>query len=755
MPLENNPKTGMRPQPPAIDDPPASGGTRSPMRPQPPGIRDPKRSEAPSWSPGEEGSDEQDTPDRDRWKENTAGEDDNTEDEYEGPEQPDWEQRAKDAERFSTNYLDSNYRQQWDDSLRAFNNQHPSDSKYNSENFRKRSHFYNPAVRTVIRKNEAAAAQAFFSNQDLLSVQPMNQADAKQRLSADLNKELLQWRLKHSIPWFQVLIGGLQDAQTMGACVAHVFWEYQSVKDQRGQLKVHKDRPQVKLDPLENFRFDPSANWMDPVNTSPYWIHLIPMYLGDVREKMAHPDPKGRQWHHYGDQEMLTAENPDDSTRSARLGNQQDPAQEKRTISDYEVVWVRRHIHRWRGSDWEFYALPNGKLLTDPEPLEKTVFHGLRPYVMGLAHLETHKVIPSSVPTMTRQLTEKLNAIENQRNDNVLFVLNKRHAVKRGTNVDTASLVRNVPGGIVMLDNMDDLKELTWPDVTASAYQEADQARRGFDDLVGNFNPMQMHQAGAPREAQGTVAMLKGPSSVLTDFMLMTYSITFAEPVIRQLILLEQHYETDANILSIAGEKAKAYQKFGVDEVTDDMLDQELSVTVNCGMGATDTIAKLQRFTSVVITFANIAAKPPPGVNLSEVWKELCALAGYQDGARFSVEQNPELAKLMQQNKALTQMVQDLKRHKQDKHESNVVKLVTAREQIASKERIAQKDKEHQTQLIYGQHLLEQDNMMLQAAMTPEPQPGAAGQPQGGATPGGGPKPQGGAGSPPASSSAA
>ena len=116
----------------------------------------------------------------------------------------------------------------------------------------------------------------------------------------------------------------------------------------------------------------------------------------------------------------------------------------------------------------------------------------------------------------------------------------------------------------------------------------------------------------------------------------MTYAITFVQPLIRQLVLLEQHYETDKTILAIAGQKAQAFQKFGVDEVTDEMLDHELTTTVNVGMGATDPIAKLQRFITAVQTFTMISAKPPAGVNLAEVWKEFMALSGYQDGERFS-----------------------------------------------------------------------------------------------------------------------
>jgi hypothetical protein len=745
MALENSPNTegSLRTAPPEIEVPESSGGIVKPMRPQPPSIRDPKRAESRSTSEWELGVEQDDESEM-----QMQGEPEREDGEYPRDDAPDWEKRAKDAYRFSTTYLDSNYRSQWDDSLRAFNNQHPSDSRYNSENFRKRSRLFVPITRTVIRKHEAAACKAFFSNQDVASIKALNEADQKQRLSAAIMEELIDYRLTHTIPWFKVLIGGLQDAQAQGACVAHISWKYETRVNLKGQRVKAKDEPHIDLKPLENFRFDPSANWLDPVNTSPYWIELVPMYIHDVLEKMQNPDPKGQQWKVYPIHDIKT-ENPDDSTRSARLGNQQDPSQETRDVSDYEVVWVQRHIHRWDGNDWEFWTLNNGKLLTDPELLERSVFHGMRPYVMGLAIMETHKVLPSSVPTLVKPLQDAINTTKNSRNDNVLLCLNKRYKVKRGTNVDTAALMRNVAGGITMVDNMEDVEEQNWPDVTASAYQEEDRTRQAFDDLIGNFNPMQLHQAGAPREAQGTIRMLQGPASEMTEYMLQTFAITFVQPVLRQLVMLEQKYETDQTILAIAGQKAQVLQKFGVDKVTDEMLEQQLTTTINVGMGSTDPVAKLQRFVYAVQAFAQVCAKPPPGVNLGEVWKEICALSGYQDGERFSTQGNPEMAKLEQVNKQLMMKVQDLMRHKADKEGSNIVRLVTARETNASREKIAAMTKGKEHQMLYAQHLLDQDDALLahvlgkadredQMQQQPPGQPGQPGAPR----PGGAPAPQ-------------
>jgi hypothetical protein len=662
----------------------------TPMRPQPPSIEDPVEGDSKPWAPGKEGSE--------FGKKASA--------EPQKEDKPDWKRRAKDALRFSTTYLDSNLRRQFDDSLRAFNNEHPSDSKYNTEGFRKRSNLFVPKTRAVIRKNEAAGAAAFFSNQDTNNVAATNQADRGQLVSADLMKNLLQYRLTHTVPWFHIVQGGLQDAQTMGATIAHAYWKYETKRDEDGKLAKKTDQPCVELVALENFRFDPSASWVDPINTSPYNIHLIPMYVGEVKEKMSGPNPKGQRWYHYDDT-YFRPENPDDSTRTARLGQQQDPTQQKRSVSDYDVVWVHRHIHRYAGTDYEWYMLESEHFLTDPEPLEKTVFHGKRPYVMGVCILETHKPVPTSVPKLVKGLQDDVNELKNQRFDNVRFVLNKRWFAKRGKNVDLASLVRNTPGGITLLDDPEgDVREITWPDVTASAYQEEDRNTQSFDDLIGNFSSSSIQMARSAREPARAMTMLQAPANILTEYLLKTYAITFVEPLLRQLVLLEQHYETDDTVLAIAGEKSKLFQRFGIDRVTDDMLDRELTTTVNVGMGATDPVTKLQRFMMAMTGFSQIAQKPPPGVNLEEVLKEICALSGYQDGERFTMGANPEMMKLQATIKALMTQVQQLKMHAKDKHEANVVKLVTAREKNHTELAKTVMQHKHENTQLYAEHLM-------------------------------------------------
>ena len=597
---------------------------------------------------------ETDEPGERQQEEDGDGEESEEDTSYRAPPPPDWDARARDALQFSTTYLDQNYRKQWDDGLRAFNNQHPADSKYNTETFRKRSNLYVPKVRSIIRKNEAAAAAAFFSNMDRVSISGLNQSDIKQRISAELNQALLQYRLTKSVPWFQLLMGGCQDAQNMGACVWHAYWNYVTRRNpDSGELELYKDEPAVDLIPLENLRFDPSAKWTDPLNESPYLIHLIPMFWCDVKARMDRPDPKGRRWNRVlGADAMSNGE--DDSTRQSRIAPRIDPAGQSRDISDYEVVWIHRHIHRFMDVDYEWYTIRSEHRLTDPEPLVKSEFHGRRPYVMGQWVLESHKALPSSVPTLVKPLADEANELRNSRLDAVKFAINPGFFARRGKNVDLPALVRNVPGRIVLSDNpKEDVVQMETRDVTSSAYLEEDRNSQAFDDLAGNFSSQSMQAQRGGREPAESVARMQSGASMLTEYSLLTFSETGVRKLVELLVLLEQHYETDQTILALAGQKAKAYQKYGIDTVTDDLLDAELTVAVNVGMGATDPVAKLKRFLSACVSFAQLSKLNPPGINLGEVWKEMMALTGYQDGERFAMGQNPELSKLNQTIKAL------------------------------------------------------------------------------------------------------
>lgn len=554
---------------------------------------------------------------------------------------------AKEAFDASTTYLDANYRADLDYSLRAFRNEHASGSKYLSEEYKSRSRLFPPHTRTIIRKNEAAGMQAAFSNREVVNVEAGNPDDVMSVASAAAMKEVMEYRLSRTIPAFELYLGGLQDAMTTGSVCSYQYWEYQKKPD---GTKV-KDQPCIELRPVENLRLDAGASWLDPVGTTPYFCDIVPMYVCDVKAMMKNKDDKtgNPKWKTFEDSVILKAR-PDsmDTTRKARLGNKQDPHEETSAMKNFDIVWVLRWFMKdSQGSDRIFYTLGTEEMLTDDEPIDKAYFHGKRPYVMGYAVLETHKAFKTGLPMLTKHLQQESAEITNQRIDNVKFVLNKRWIVARGRQVDVQSLVRNVPGGVTLTTDPNlDVKESNWPDVTSSAYAEHDRVRSMFDDLAGNFSPGTKVANNAVNDTLGGSKIAAAGAGLMTEYLLHTVNVTWWERVMRQLALLEQHYETDEVVLAVCANKAKLFPRFGLSRITDMMLMSESNVTVSMAMG--DPNQRLQKFIAVAEAVIKLIAEAPPGVNVSEMAKEMWSNAGYRDGERFMGKEDPRIAKAMQ-----------------------------------------------------------------------------------------------------------
>lgn len=544
-----------------------------------------------------------------------------------------WLDLAKTAYDDSTSYVDTNFRRQWETNLAHFQNKHATDSKYNSEAYQHRSRLFRPKIRSVIRKNEAAAAAAYFSNPDAVAVNPVNKTVPEALAGAMLMKEVLNFRLQNSMPWFMTVMGAIQDAQTVGVVCSYTYW------------KKKEDKPCIELIRVEDLRISPSAYWADPIGTSPYVIQKVPMYAIDAAE----------MWGVDIAELQTGAEDADDPTRQARDDRENPNVPTK--ITEYTVVWIHRNFFKFQGEWVVFHTLKTERMLDEPQLLEQVYPYGF-PITMGCCIVETHKVYPAGVAQLGADLQKAANEIQNQRFDNVRLVLNKRYVVRRGAQVDVNSLVKNVAGGVTMATDVErDVKEMEWNDVTASAYMEQDRVNLDFDELVGNFSAGSIQSNRSLNETVGGMSMLSQGSSQMAEYLLRVFNETWVKPVLRTLMRMEAAYETDMTVLAIAGQNARL-PEYGVNDFTDALLNHDMLLEVDVGMGATDPLLKGQRFMGAISAYAQIAQMPPPGLNLEEVRNEMFANLGYGNGARFMAPMvDPRIVALQNQIAQMQQVI--------------------------------------------------------------------------------------------------
>ena len=587
----------------------------------------------------------------------------------------DWLNIAREAYDSSTEYMDSNLRDQWEKNISNFNSQHPPGSKYLTSAYDKRSTLFRPKTRSTVRKLEAAMATAFFSNEDVMDVYPSNPNDPVSIGAATVAKSMMQYRLTNSIPWFSTMVTAIQDAAIYGTVVSHQYWEFQekedtyysvdafgdNVVDIDGKSVTEKetvtlsDKPIIEIVEPENFRIDPASDWYDPISTSPYIIHLIPMFVQDVMQKM-----EDGEWNKLTTSQLLSAAKEDDDTiRLTREEPRTDPLEDEfENIEEFKIVWIHKNIVKKDGEDYCYFTAGTDYMLTKPKLLLEVypwLRDGERPYVMGKLNIESHRLYPSGTVELTEELQAASNDIWNQRFDNIKLAMNKRYHIRRDRNIDLDALFRSVPGGAVEMDDPDqDVRVIETRDVTGSAYAEQDRINFDFDELQGNFSTSTVQSANTMNETVGGMNLLKGNTNIITEFVLRTFSETWVEPTLKQLLRLEQFYETDEIVMSLTGEENYA----GKDELIDKLLKHDVILKVNVGMNATDPVGRVQ---NLVYAISNVFQIPgmENRINTEEVAKEIFGQLGYKDGERFISEQSgdPEIEQLQAQIQQLQSII--------------------------------------------------------------------------------------------------
>lgn len=535
--------------------------------------------------------------------------------------------RARQALWDSTTYMQSNYRAQWEKNQSNFQSRHPSGSKYHSPAYRHRAKGFRPKTRAAIRRLEAACTNAFFGTRNQVDISAENDADKAQQASAALIQEALEYRMEKTMQWNVTLLGALQDTTVHGICISHQFWDYDEAKG--------VDTVKSNGVPVENVRFSPAADWRDVINTTPYLIHVMDMPADDVRKQV-----KAGKWKFASEEDYQAAtklfqtSDDHDSTRLARHDGRSDPNEADKSVDDYRRVYVYKYIMEIDGVDYQFHMLGQTHLLDDPVPMTEVTPGGFRNYTLGFSILEAHKTVPTALVQLLEDRQETANDLENSRLDNIWLALHKRWLVKRHKNIDQAALVRNVPGGAILTDDpVGDIREVPTSDVTSAAFKHQDYLTADFDEIAGTFSQSSVATNRRLGETATGMELLTGDSNLMTEYLLTLFAWTWVEPTVRQLVKFIQAYENDNVVLAMAAEKAKLFQKFGIDRITDQLLSKELTVRVKVGNDSTNPVRKVERL-MVPVRIAGELGEP---LDSEEVLKEVFGNMGYDDGARFII----------------------------------------------------------------------------------------------------------------------
>lgn len=230
---------------------------------------------------------------------------------------------------------------------------------------------------------------------------------------------------------------------------------------------VTYDAPNMQNIPLEAFFFDPAYTDIDP---SPwvcheYWMELYELQAGAEGKDAVYKNVKS----------LTTAE-----TQGGPLADRlMSTTPEQGNMRDGVRIW-----EYWT-NDWKVMV---ANKTTVVQCIPNPYYHKKKPFVKWVLIPMPNEFYGKPPIEALEDLQAELNTTRSQRIDNVSLALNKMFIINRNAQVDTAQLVSR-PNGWIEVDNVEeDIKEMTFSDVTSSAYKEEEIIKEDMDVTSGVHN---------------------------------------------------------------------------------------------------------------------------------------------------------------------------------------------------------------------------------------------------------------------------
>ena len=506
---------------------------------------------------------------------------------------------------------------------------------------RGRSMLFIPKTRDHVRRWTTTITNAFYQSDDIVTVE-YGIDEARERFT----NEVVNRRLEGQTSFYRWLTGAAHTHCKTGNAVGKTGWEYEEREDRSSyddpetgeeieQITVSpvRDKPFFELVPFEQVQIDYRCTSTDPVQDSPFFRQWIPMYVTDVQDKFDRKEwkkPRGIDW-----DKLSNGPSSLETVRTARQGSMADPTQRNiGSASDgpalsYRQIWVVENYFRSGGTDWTFISLGDEHIVTEPERVTDKFVHRKRPFALSQYDPEAFRVYSDGIPEMFKGLQAEMNAIRNQRRDNVNIILNKNLLVKRGSGIQLASLINSRPNAITMGDRIgeEDVRYIPTPDVTGSSYREEEIAAADIEESSGQSrNTMGVN---APDRQTATASAISASSAGEIE----SYIIKgFIEGLVRPL--LEMFYDNVVAMESDPDVLAFAAANTGLPP--DETLLVRGELVINAGMGSTNKelkAAKLERSLDRCIQLAPVA---PQFIKAAEeIMRDLLPLNGAKNIDRY------------------------------------------------------------------------------------------------------------------------
>jgi len=187
------------------------------------------------------------------------------------------------------------------------------------------------------------------------------------------------------------------------------------------------------------------------------------------------------------------------------------------------------------------------------------------PFVIGVCTPKPFHLYAPALPELARDLQIEINAIRNQRRDNVALILNPEKLVTPAAGVEPESLTTSFPGKVIPVRTLGSIQWQVPPDVTASGHNEESRAEQDMDRLFGEGN-WRFGQPMRRKESATAIQLMNQNASALVGLNTFVFARSFVIPLNEKLSQLIRQRAPDEVFLAAA-------HFLGIDEDPDIILD--------------------------------------------------------------------------------------------------------------------------------------------------------------------------------------
>lgn len=483
-----------------------------------------------------------------------------------------------------------------------------------------RANLFIPYVYSIVETVTPRLIASIFASKPYIGILPVK---AEMVENAKAMENLIDYQLNQKVGIISVTTSWIKEALIFGTSILKTGWEYEEDEviteeplvqimgipigtRQVKRIEAVKDDPLVQHIDLWDFYVDPAGIDIDSADYCIHKVYRDISYLKEM-EKLGVYRNIEEVTKAVSEQAYATGMN----TRLSAIGMQSiDKPTDKIELLEY---WT----------DDRVVVVANRAVVIRND--ENPYYHRKKPFVRLVDNLVPHEFYGIGEIEPIEYLQYELNSIRNQRMDNINLIINRMWKVLRGADIDPKQL-RSRAGGIIEVDDMEDIQALEMENVSASSYQEDEIIRRDMDNATGVNNYARGENTDR-RETATTASILSQNANERFKLKVTLMEDMGMRRLGNFLVQLNQQFVDTEKAIRILGPDGMKYM-----EISPEQIRGQFDVMA-LGSSVEPTVNKRQKLDGYINLYNLL--KDSPYINHPELIRDILETADIKDVDRI------------------------------------------------------------------------------------------------------------------------